>query len=369
MKLLKANFFAPSLLSCFFISANVFAQSTYPSISGETLFEFRADSVTSTNKDHVKPNNFNINIDADFNLNFSKNWSLINDWKIRSVEQQNDSNPEIYRQILSERRGLELRDDGLVIEQLKGQYANEDARFFFGKFNPEFGTAFRKEKRIGVFVTDFTKDYEIREKIGAGFTAILENTEITANLFFNDTTFLSDSAFNNRGRSERSDGLAGDTSTPSSYTIAIEGQDLFNIPDLFYNAGYRSLRVDSAPGREDETGYVGGLEYLLPINSSISFIPFVEIAKINNFTGESNRDSTYTTIALIAKYSRWTAGMSHIDRQIKSDIQNIKDKQMQYFVGYKFENNVMIDVSKADIKEDGHKASLVGLLVSYVYNF
>jgi len=351
---------------------NAAAKEQYPKITGSALFEYRVDRVTSTNKENVDANNGNANVDADFALNFNKNWSLITDWKFRQVKNLDQDNPERYRSILSSNRGFALNDDGLVIEQLKGQFENDDARFFFGKFNPAFGSAFRKEKRIGVFTTDFTKDYELREKIGAGATALLEHSEITVDAFFNDTSSLSNTAINKRGRQNKTEGLAGDTSNPTSYTVSIEGQDLLGVRDLFYNFGYRNLGVDDkVSGRDNETGFVGGLEYLIPLGAKTSLIPFIEIASISNLSGEIDRNATYSTVALVGKYSAWTASVSNVIRNIrqKNANGNQKDHLVQYSIGYKFRNNVAIDISRADIKEDGNNASLVGAIVSYIYNF
>jgi hypothetical protein len=74
-------------------------------------------------------------------------------------------------------------------------------------------------------------------------------------------------------------------------------------------------------------------------------------------------------MALIAKYSGWTIGASHIVRDIEANSGNFKDKQTQYFVGYKFNNNIAVDLSHAQIKEDGASGDLIGLLVSYIYDF
>jgi hypothetical protein len=355
------------------LTENVFAKekAEYPNITGSALFEYRLDRVTSTDRANTNSNNGTPNIDADFALNFNKNWSLMTNWRFRQIEDLTQNQPERYRTILSNNRDFSLSNEGLIIEQLKGQFENQDARFFFGKFNPAFGSAFRKEKRIGVFTTDFTKDYELREKIGAGFTALLEHSELTVDAFFNDTTSLSNSAINRRGRQNKIAGLAGDTSNPTSYTVSIEGEKLFGVKDLFYNFGYRNLDVDKIAGKDNETGFVGGLEYLIPVGLKTSLIPFIEIASIDNLSGEADRNATYSTIALVAKYGSWSTSVSNVIRNIRqrNAIGNKKDHQVQYSIGYKFKNNIVVDVSKANIKEDSNNASLIGVVVSYIYNF
>ncbi|MCE3254818.1 MAG: hypothetical protein K0R25_312 [Rickettsiaceae bacterium] len=365
----KKLFFA--LILPLFISFEAFAEDEiYPNISGTALFELKADRITSSDDKNIDTNHGNINIDTEFALNLSKKWSVITNWRFKPVLNRDPNNPERYRNILSYDRDVSISDEGLTVEQLKGQFENEDARFFFGKFNPVFGSAFRKEKRISAFITDYTRDYELIEKIGFGGTAILEHTEITLDAFFNDTTGLNNSAIKKRGREKRSDGIAGNTSTPSSYTIAVEGQDLLGVKDLFYNVGYRNLNVDNMPGRDNEKGFVGGLEYLFPITLKASLIPFVEVVSLKNFSGEEGRNATYATLALIWKYSSWTASVSNVSRDIKSRIypkQN--DRQTMVTIGYKFGNNIALDVSRGQVKEGGNKASLIGGILSYVHNF
>ncbi|MDA0901923.1 MAG: hypothetical protein O3B09_00740, partial [Proteobacteria bacterium] len=262
-------------------------------------------------------------------------------------------------------------DQTLIAEEIKGQFQNEDLKFFFGKFNPSFGTAWREEKRVGVFSTDFTRDYQLREKIGVGAAALMENSEITVNTFFNDTTGLSNSGFKRRGRENRSSGLAGNTGTLSSYSVTWEGKNLFGLEDLFYNVGYRQQDVENITGREEEEGFVGGLEYLFPLGSRTRLIPFIEAAQINNLSGEENRDALYLTTALILKYSGWNFSISNIIRDIKQDngIGDTRDHQLQYSVGYKFSNNISVDLSRMSLKEDNREAIIVGALISYIYEF
>ncbi len=242
---------------------------------------------------------------------------------------------------------------------------------FFGKFNPTFATLYRKSKRIGVFLTDFTEDYELREKIGGGVAAMLEDSEITFNTFFNDPTGLSGSALKNRGTERANNGIAGNTSSLSSYSATMEGQNLFGVENLFYNIGYRSLGVKNNGSNKRETGYTLNLEYLEKITQNTSLIPIMEYVKIANFTGLEGRNAEYKTFGLIGKYSAWSASLISIKRNIDKNYlgSNSNDSQLQFTAGYKFTNNLAIDVSRMNLKEDGHKASMVGIMFSYLYKF
>lgn len=349
------------------LSAN---NNQYPNITGKALFELRTDRVVSNASSGNKRNYARVNVDSEFSLNFNKNWSVVTDWIFRPVMNRDANNPERYRNILTN-RGITMNDEGLIVEQLKGQYQNEDVRAVFGKFNPEFGTAFSKEKRIGVFTTDFTKDYELREKLGGAVSALLNKSTISLSVFTNDTTGLNDSIINQRGAEHRGDGVAGNTSGPSSYAISTEGQGLFGVSDLFYNFGYRNLNVENIPGRDNETGYVGGLEYSFPVGLHASIIPFIEVARLNNMSGMIGRDATYTTVAVVGKYSGWTGSISNLSRQIRRNgvYGNVRDNQLQYSIGYKFTNNIALDVSRMGLKENNKNATLMGAVLSYLYVF
>ncbi len=359
-----------ALISLF--ATEVFAKDL-PNITGNVLVQMQADHASTDDKVKMKANNAFIYVESNMSLNFNKNWSINTDWRLQpnNVYTTRDSiYPERYRTFLGDSRGLP-QDMGLLVEELKLQFKNEDLIASIGKFDPTFGTAYKKNKRIGIFTSQFAEDYNLREKMGVSVSALLEDSKITINSFFNDTTGLSSSALNNRGRAPRSDGVAGNTGTLSSFSATMEGQNLFGIKDWFYNVGYRSLDTDNIEGSKREKGYVVGSEYSIPVGANSFIIPFAEIVKINNFTGEANRNALYSTFALIGKYSSWTASISHLNRHISQHqrTNNVNDHQLQLSIGYKFTNNLSLDVTRSAIKENGHNGELLGANLLYVYNF
>ncbi len=375
MKKFLLQFFAIFL----FFSSALHAEKpkNFPNLSGNVLYQIQADRVISTQKNGVDANNAFVYIEPNLSLNFNRNWSIKTDWRIQPnhvLTTRDSTNSERYRTFLQSNRGLNLSNTGVIVEELKLNFENEDLRFFAGKFDPTFGTAWRKAKRIGVFAAQFNEDYNLREKIGAGITALLENSNLSFNGFFNDTTGLSRSAIDDRGRASSNNGIAGNTGTLSSYSVSMEGERFFAVDNWFYNVGYRSLGVSQiagTPSRAREQGYVFGSEYLYKLGHQTSLIPFIELVKIDNFTGEKNRDAKYTTLALIGKYSSWTSSISFVHRNIKQPQRtaNISDRQLQFSVGYKFTDNLTLDVSRADIKENGYTGSLLGVTMSYLYKF
>lgn len=369
----------------FFVSINANAEdkskdSGYyfrPTLSGSVLYQIQADHIISSNKKNNKNSNGFVYIEPNFGLHFDENWSVKTQWRIQdnaTLTTRDKQNPERYRTFLSDNRGFALSETGLLIEELKLYYENEDMKFTIGKFDPSFGTAHRKSKRIGVFASQFAEDYNLREKLGANITALLEGSQISFSSFFTDSTDLSKSAINDRGRELSNNGLSSNTGSFSSYSVLIEGENLLTIDNLFYNFGYRSMGVD-ARGRKRETGYVAGVEYLYKIGRETSLIPFVEIVRTENFSGEKGRVGNYATFAAIGKYSSWTASASLMIRNIKRpntlfDIpKSSTDRQLQFSIGYKFTDNLTLDVSRAVISENGFSAGIFGASLNYLYKF
>ena len=381
---MKINYkFLTILLTCFSIDS-AFAQDekidqekrSGPILSGSVLYEIQADQILSISHQKAKSSNGFLYIEPNFGLHFDENWAVKTQWRIQdnsSLTTRDKDNPERYRTFLSDNRGYNLNETGLLIEELKLYYENEDMKFSLGKFDPSFGTAHRKSKRIGVFASQLAEDYNLREKLGANVTALLEGSQISFSTFFNDSTDLSQSAVNDRGRESRSNGLSSNTGSFSSYSILMEGEDFLTVDNWFYNVGFRSLGVDKE-SRKRESGVVVGSEYLYKIGRETSLIPFFEMVRIDNFSGESGRSANYITIAAIGKYASWTASTSLILRNIKrpttSALQGTAyDRQLQFSIGYKFTDNLTLDVSRAIIHENNHDAGIFGASLNYLYKF
>lgn len=348
-----------------------------PKLSGSVLYQLQGDQIISTSKRDSKSSNGFVYIEPNFGLHFDENWAVKTQWRIQPnsvLTTRDKDNPERYRTFLSDNRGFAISETGLLIEELKLYYENEDLKFSAGKFDPSFGTAHRKSKRIGVFASQFAEDYNLREKLGANVTALLEGSQISFSSFFSDSTDLSRSAIKDRGRENKNNGLASNTGSFSSYSVLMEGENFLTVDNWFYNFGYRSLGVDK-DGRKRESGFVAGSEYLYKIGRETSLIPFVELVRIENFSGENGRVANFLTVAAIGKYAGWTASSSLMIRNIKrrNYTENLPkrsiDRQLQFSIGYKFTDNLTLDVSRAVIRENGYNAGIFGATLNYLYKF
>ncbi len=346
----------------------------YPNVSGDVLVQTQFDRIISTTQKGVTANNGFFYVEPKISVNFDKNWSMRTEWRLQPnnvLTTRDRENPERYRTFLAtDRSFLNVREQGLLIEELKVHYENDDMRFQAGKFDPTFGTAWRKSKRIGVFAAQFNEDYNLREKLGASVSALLEGSQISFSSFMNDYTGLSNSMFNKRGDASSNGGIAGNGGFMSSYSLSMEGRNFVGIENWFYNFGYRNLSAENRPDRFRETGFVLGSEYLYKLGKETSVIPLFEMVSISNFGGDDGRDAKYATLAVIGKYSGWTASASTVTRNINHRTKKASsDRQIQFSIGYKFTDNLTLDISRANIKEDGKKGSLIGATMSYLYRF
>lgn len=345
----------------------------YPYISGDALVQVSADRVLTTQKSGVPANNGFVYIQQNTALNFNKNWSVKTQLRLQPnnvLTTRDQVNPERYRNFLSNDRGFSLNNTGIILEEIKVNYENEDFRAFAGKFDPTFGTAWRKTKRIGVFAAQLTEDYNLREKLGAGGAALLENSTITVNAFMNDSTGLSRSMINDRGEAANSG--AGSGKALTSYSVAMEGENFLTVDNWYYNLGYRSLGSNNKLANSArEQGYVFGSEYLYKVSRNTSIIPFVELVKMDNFGGIKNRSGKYATFAVIGNYLSWTGSVSLITRNLRNtpSALNSHDRQMQFSMGYKFTDNLTLDVTRANVREDRKDGTMLGATLSYFYKF
>ena len=347
------------------------AKNHFPYLEGEVFSNFRTSFVNKEGSEGGYSERMEVVLEPKFSLNINSEWSVKGKLEIAPLEKTSLSNYELGNVLASDDRPHAINRYGIAIEELKGYFKGDDMAFFFGKYNPKFGEAWKKEKRIGIFTTDFTEDYQLKEKIGLGVEALLENeVAISVNSFFNDITALSNSAIYKRGSNDSGSNVAGNNTNLSSYSITVSGNNFFDIEDLRYSFGYRDLDVKKGEGYKNEKGILAGLEYSKPISYESYFVPFIEIARISNFRGIKGRDILYSTISASIKHSNWNIGATLVIRDVKQqNSTNHQDKQMQYFIGYKFKNNINLDVTHLDVKESGRTAKIFGVGTSYIYKF
>lgn len=363
-----------------FCKSAAFAQD-YPTITGEIISQFQTDRIISSDKENIAKNNGFIFIEPKINFNFNDKLKLQTNWRLQqdsTINTRNHNYPERYRSFFGGNygkkesdRGFNFDDSNLIIEEIKLNYKYDDLEIYAGKFDPKFGIAHNKSYKSGIYTWQVTEDYNLREKLGLGISAILENATISFNSFINDTSPLSNSALKDRGAADNSRNISGNKGAFSSYAFSFKGDNFFNVEGLGYNFGYRNLGVKKIHNFKRESGYTAAIYYKKYLNYKLKVTPFVEYVDINNFGGFKDYKAKYATLSLNAEYSNWNTGVSYIRRDLSAFGHNKKtiDKFLQIFVGYKINRNFQIDLTHGRIEESGINGVLFGASLNYLYEF
>ena len=358
-----------TLFLLFFLSyKNVLAKDKenyyFPYLSGNLLTEFnftRMDSNKYGNKNYKDDLNLSyLQIESLVNVHLSNNILIKTNLLFKPFMGRMDNLNQYYNDFLGKENYMPRKEYfdryDLVLEELAFEYKEEQFMFGLGKFNPTFGTAYDKSKFYPVFGTKIAEDYELTEKLGFYVAMTLPMLTLRANVFYNDDTFLSGSLFRNRD-TYYNNGLynqgVGNEHTLNNFSLTAD----FGIYDYRINAGFR--RLSSSTDNTAEKGYLFGFERLIEeTETSFGVLPFVEYAFIENYNGTKNRDMNYLTARLPLFYKNWNITPSYsvrLDRE--SGFKNYKSYLTQISIGYKFNNGIMVDVSK-NLGRESYKTSM-----------
>lgn len=333
---------------------------SFPKFEGYLLSEYYLD-ILDNGKERIQKGenitNWYLNLEALMRLRITKGFFLETKWFLQPVNRRRYTgsiyaknpdyivgdalNSDFYGKENHVKRGFQFSSYGLGIETLQFGYKNKNLALGLGKINPSFGSAFDKARFSGIYGVYMPEEYELTEKIGAYISALLPFGNLTFNVFFDDTTGMSATMFKNRGR-DKSKGGAGNTDVPNNFSITFDGK----FENLSFNIGYRYLSVDLKQ-ESVEQGFVAGAEYLFEWDYGINFLPYMEIAYLNNFDGMRNRDVTYWTTFLPVIIENWHFIFSNTTKfDIEKGYHSYTSYLTQLSFGYKFDFGLMLDLSK-----------------------
>jgi hypothetical protein len=259
-----------------------------------------------------------------------------------------------------------FEDHGLYAEELFGEYDGERFAVRAGKFGQKFGIAW--DAAPGVFGTDFAEDYELAEQIGLAFDLRIApkgagKHVITAGTFFADTTALSDSIITSRGRTKKSDGGAGNTEDLSSFSIALEGEEIPGLPGVMYHLAYIN-RDSDLPGETSETGIAAALGFAFKLDK-VEIKPLIEIVSLDDLGGAPGIDAVYLTTSVEFVYGPWSFALSRTGRSIEeTGLPDVDDSLFQASAGYEFENGIGVNLGWKHTEEAGVESDTVGILLT-----
>ncbi len=319
---------------------------TYPYVEGEFIWEIQGDFTTDSDDPGTELNDIfgYLELAASIYLNkkVQVNFVLIGEPVL-------DPDP-------GEDRFFE--DHGLYLEALNTQINfSENTNLVAGKFGPGFGTAW--DVTPGIYGVDFAEDYELAEFIGVGLNHTFDGKgfgEVTlgANIFFADTTFLSDSVITRRSQTDIIDGGAGNTEELDNFSITLDGADIPTLEGFSWHLGYRHLSAGLGDV-DDEQGFVAGFIQETDLGDEKFAIFNLEAATFDNFGGSAD-DVDYLTAGLTLADGPWhldlagtirdinvAGGADNDDTLFQASIGYTDQHEIDWNVGYKFAEEGDVD--------------------------
>ena len=333
---------------------------SYPYIEGELIWELQGDFTTDSDDRDAELNDIfgYLEVAASLYLSdkFQVNFALIGEPVL-------DPGP---------REDRFFEDHGLYLEALNAQYNfSENTNIVAGKFGPGFGTAW--DATPGIYGVDFAEDYELAEFIGVGLNHTFDGGsfgEVTlgANIFFADTTFLSDSIITRRGQTDIADGGAGNTEELDNFSITLDGTELPTMEGFSWHLGYRHLSAGLGDV-DDEQGFVAGFIQETDFGDERSAVFNLEVATFDNFGGSAD-DVNYLTAGLTLADGPWHLDLAGTLRDIEvNGGPDSDDVLFQASVGYTDQHDIDWNVGYKYAEEGGVQSDTFGIFITKAVEF
>jgi hypothetical protein len=207
-----------------------------------------------------------------------------------------------------------FENEGVFLDELVLGYDYKKFSALAGKFNPNFGDAWKINN--GIWINEIAKEsYEQSEKLGIGLIKRAGDQKtfgeyvFGSSLFTNDRKNFDNSIITKRDRNPKRFGNAGDTRSLESYILSTDiYYDFGNDEKLSYHFAYSNLAINDrnnisnvAEKIDDQKSFVANINYKYPINENFVLNNFIEYVKINNLGGNSEEDSKVLTCNLTAQ--------------------------------------------------------------------
>jgi hypothetical protein len=262
-------------------------------------------------------------------------------------------------------------DLGLYADTLAVRAGFGDFSMIAGKFAPGFGTAW--DRTPGIYATELVEDYELTEMIGGGISGTFETGALGritagANLFFADTTFLSDSAFTRRGRLSLADGGPGNTGRPDNLSVTLDGSDMPALPGLSWHLGYVHLAAGSGD-LSDVDGFAAGLAHETGLSGDVVLTLNGEAAYFSGFDGADD-EALYLTGGLSLAHGPWHGELAATLRRTDESADGVEHVLLtQISAGHAFANGIDLSAGYAFVQAEGVTGHLVGLRLTKTFEF
>lgn len=254
-----------------------------------------------------------------------------------------------------------FEDNGVYVSEFGVSFSNDNFTVGGGKISPAFALAW--DAAPGFFGADIAEDYELGEAIG-GFVEVPFNLgggkhTVSASVFYTDTTELSNSFGEERGRITLAAGGAGNTEKFDNFALQFAG----NFGDTEYNLSLRQLSA-GVGDVSDETGASLGLQRSFEISGG-DLTLLGEIARFNGFGGTVD-DVTYGTLGAAYAMDKWVFAASYTGR---NGVGGANDNLASLGVDYDFGNDLVGSFGLSELEEAGATSRAVAVSIVKVFSF
>ena len=320
---------------------------------------------------------------------FAKNFSLNSFLK---SERSSQASETARRNALPNGGGdRTFENEGIFVEELNLAYDNTKHAFVVGKFDLNFGTAWRFKR--GIWTYNTAENYKQREKLGLNGIYRIGNSrqngryEFGYAVFTNDRKNLDNSVITSRDSAHKSDAIPGDTRSLQSYLASLDIDfDFADKERLTYHFAYINLAVNHSaasisPAKvADQKGLVLGMNYKYPVTENLNLDSLLEYSTIKNFGGNSDASEKYFTGNVIGRlYQNWNVTLGYATHHNAVLEANSYDKNSsEISFGYEFGKNSFFDKLLFQVgyknQRENYKTSLesrnvLGGLVRYQKGF
>ena len=295
-------------------------------------------------------------------------------------------------------------DEGLYLEQLYGKVEYGYLLGYGGKFDVPVSLV--ADVAPGVFGGDYATDYQLREMLGFGSAARLEDPTVGIHTlgfaaFCADTSWLDASAFSQpnfgsvdtarTGRLHLGDGGEANTGRPQSYLVTLDGDAAgLDVPQLTYHLSYTGLRHGRVVVK-DQADLVAALQYVADLGEGLGLRPLVEAARLYHSGGSPVNSSTlvpasqradYLTAGIELLWKGWSLSAVRAQRNLIEPTngsglngRSTFERMVTGSIGYAFDSGLSValaykhDHSLAPFSELNGDTDSVGVLVNYHQDF
>lgn len=336
--------------------------SEFPAFSGSIVTEIQNDFAYDSDDPAAEVNTLFTTIEVGAALSLTEKLAIETALVFEPVQSTDPGDDTVFE------------NEGLFAEELKIAYTDDLFALQAGKFNPSFGMAW--DAAPGIYGVDFAEDYELTERLGVGGSLFFGSAQtgqhtLSANAFFADTSFLSESTITQRGQTKKDDGGISNTEDLGSYSVTLDTENTFGVESLNTHLGYRNQSEgDVDVGLDREQGFAIGFDYTAPVSNAVEANVIGEWVGIHDSAGTAD-DVTYLTGGVTFTINEnWNVAGSVTTRNTDvSGGADTDDYVAQVSGGYAFDNGLTFDVAYRASEESNVDTNIVGALLAYELEF